>query len=130
MKKTINLRVLCVISSFILVLLVSNPVSFTQEKTDTEKLYAEIAGEYEFDFEGQVETITFYIQDGDLMGRDSDDDEGTVLDPVEGDELAFEVTTEEGQYIELIFSRDDDGLITQCLLKTMGMEIQGVKISE
>ena len=130
MKKTINLRILCIISSFILVLLVSNTVSFTQEKTDTEKLYAEIAGEYEFDFEGQVETITFYIQDGDLMGRDSDDDEGTVLDPVEGDELAFEVTTEEGQYIELIFSRDDDGLITQCLLKTMGMEIQGVKISE
>jgi hypothetical protein len=130
MKKTINLYVLCVISSFILVLFVYNLSVFAQAKTDIQKLYAEITGDYEFEFEGQVELITFYVQDGELMGRDSDDDEGTVLEPVEGNELAFEVTTEVGQYIEIIFSWDEDGKITQCLLKTMGMEIQGVKIDK
>ncbi len=128
MKKLFNLHVLCVISTLTLVLFVCNTASFAQEKTDTQKLYEEIAGDYEFEYEGQVEIITFFVQDGVLMGKDSTDDEGTPLEPVEGQELAFEVTTDEGQFFEITFSRDEDGKITQCLLVTMGLELQGKKI--
>jgi hypothetical protein len=130
MKRISKLHVLCVISTLALALFICNGTTFTQEKTDTEKLYAEIAGDYEFEFEGQVDTITFYLEDGVLMGRDADDDRGTALEQVEGKELAFEVTTDEGQYIELTFSRDENGKITECVLTTMGMEIKGVKISK
>ncbi|UCE41029.1 MAG: hypothetical protein JSV17_16565 [Candidatus Aminicenantes bacterium] len=130
MKKIFKLHVLCVISTLTLALFTCYAAPFSQEKTETEKLYAEIAGDYEFEFEGQAETITFFIQEGVLMGRDSDDDKGTQLEPAEGKELGFEVTTEEGQFIEITFSRDENGKITQCLLVTMGMEIQGVKISK
>ena len=128
MKKIFNLHILCVISSLTLVLFICNAASFAQEKTDTEKLYAEIAGDYEFEFEGQVDVITFFVQDGVLMGRDSDDDKGTSLEPVENKELGFEATSDEGQMFEITFSRDESGKITKCLLVTMGMEIQGVKI--
>lgn len=130
MKKISKIHALCAITSFALALFVYNAASFAQEKTDTQKLYAEIAGDYEFAFEGQVDTITFYVEDGVLMGRDADDDKGTALEPVEGKELAFEVTTDEGQYIEMTFSRDENGKITECMLMTMGMEIKGVKINK
>ena len=130
MKKIFNLQVICVISSLILAFFVCNSSAFAQEKTDIEKVYAEIAGDYEFEYEGQVDTITFYVEDGILMGRDADDDKGTALEPAEGKELAFEVTTDEGQFIEIAFSRDENGKITQCVLTTMGMELKGVKISK
>jgi hypothetical protein len=113
-----------------LFLFASSAVSVAQENTETEKLYTEIAGEYEFEFEGQVTTIMFFVEDGVLMGKDQTEDKGTVLEPVEGQELDFEVTTEEGQFFEISFSRDEDGKITKCLLKTMGMEIEGMKIVE
>lgn len=130
MKKIFSHRILCAITSFTLVLFICNAASFAQEKTDTEKLYAEIAGDYEFEFEGQVDIITFFVEGGVLMGRDSDDDEGTPLEPVEGKELEFEATSDEGQLFEITFSRDESGKITKCLLVTMGMEIAGVKIKK
>ena len=130
MKKTLDLHVLCVISSLMLAIFFCYAATFAQEKTDTEKLYTEIAGDYEFEYEGQVDVITFFVQDGVLMGRDSDDDKGTPLESVEGQELEFEVTTDEGQYFKITFSRDEDGKITKCLLATMGMEIRGVKIKK
>lgn len=130
MKKISELHALCVISALVLALIIFNAASFAQEKADIEKLYAEIAGDYEFEFEGEVGTITFYMEDGVLMGRDADNDRGTELEPVEGKELAFDVTTDEGQYIQITFSRDENGKITECTLTTMGMEIKGVKINK
>ena len=130
MKKIFNRSILCIISSLVLVFFICNASSFAQEKTDTEKLYAEIAGDYEFDVQGQVTVITFFVKEGVLMGRDSDDDEGTPLEPVEGKELGFEATSEEGQFFEITFSRDESGKITKCLLATRGMELEGVKIKK
>ena len=127
MKKIFNHRVLCIISSLTLVFFICNGVSFAQKKTDTEKLYAEIIGDYEFEAEGQVIVITFFVKDGVLKGRDNDYDEGTPLEAVEGKELTFEATSEEGQFFEITFSRDENGKITKCLLVTMGMEYEGVK---
>ena len=66
MKEMISHRILCVLSSLVLVFFLSHAASFAQEKTDTKKLYAEIAGDYEFEFEGQVTVITFFVKDGVL----------------------------------------------------------------
>ena len=130
MKKLLNNRVLSVISSLTLVLFICNAASFALENKDTEKLYAQISGDYEFEFEGEINIITFFVKDGVLMGRDSESDPGTALEPLEGKELDFKATAEDGQIIDVTLSRDEDDKITKCLLVTMGMEISGVKIKK
>jgi hypothetical protein len=130
MKKLFNYRLLSVISSLAFVFFIFNGASFALENTDTEKLYAEIAGDYEFVFEGETSVITFFVKDGDLMGRDSETDPGTLLEQVEGKELEFKAISDEGQLFEITFSRHESGKITKCLIVTMGMEYEGEKIKE
>ena len=113
---------------FTLVLFGLNITSFAQDKA---KLYAEIAGDYEFDLEGQITIITFLVKDGALFGtQENDQSPPTPLEPVEGKELEFEATNEGGQFYEISFSRDEDGKITKCFIITMGMEVEGVKIKK
>jgi hypothetical protein len=128
MKKIFRRCFFVEILCFILVLLICNSVSFSQKSTDTEKLYAEIAGDYEFEYEGQSAIISFFVKDGVLMGKDSEYDPGTPLELVEGKELEFTATAEDGQLFEIKFSRDESGKITKCLLISVGMEIEGVKV--
>lgn len=130
MRQLFNHRVISVITSLTLMFLICNAASFALKNTDTEKLYAEIAGDYEFEFEGKTSIITFFVKDGVLLGRDSESDPGTQLEPVEGKELEFKATAEDGQIIDVKFSRDENGKITKCLLMTMEMEIAGVKIKK
>jgi hypothetical protein len=130
MRKSFNHRVLSVITCLTLVLLMYTATSFTLKISDTEKLYAEIAGDYEFEFEGDTTIITFFVEDGVLLGKDSETDPGTPLEPVEGKELEFTATSEDGQTIDMKFSRDENGKITKCLIVTMGMEIAGARIEK
>ncbi len=104
--------------------------SFAQKNTETAKLYAEIAGDYEFMVEGQTTVLIFYVKDGVLMGKSDDDDEEVPLEPVEGKELGFEATNNQGQFYEITFSRDESGKITKCLIMTMGFEVEGTKIKK
>ena len=130
MKKIFNHRFLFVLSCLTIVFFICNAASFALKNTDTEKLYAEIAGDYEFEYEGDATIITFFVKDGVLMGRDSEYDPGTPLEPVEGKELEFEATSDDGQFFQITFSRDESDMITKCLLVTMGMEIEGEKVKE
>jgi hypothetical protein len=109
---------------------ICNVASFAQKDTDTAKLYTEIAGEYEFIVEGQTAVLIFFVKDGVLMGKSDDSDEEVPMEPVEGEELSFEATNNEGQFYELTFSRDENGKITKCLVLTMGMEVEGTKIEK
>jgi hypothetical protein len=111
-------------------LFICSAASYAQETADTAKLYAEIAGDYEFAVEGQTTILIFFVRDGVLMGKGSDDAEEVPLEPVEGKELSFEATNSRGQFYELTFSRDESGKITKCLIMTMGMEVEGVKIKK
>jgi hypothetical protein len=127
MKKAGTLHILRLVSILALAVFIGHTAAFAQEKGDTEKLYAEIAGDYEFEVEGQVEVLSFFVKDGVLMGRDSSDDSGTPLEPVEGKELEFTAVSDEGQFFEIAFTRDENGKITKCRLATMGQEFEGVK---
>ncbi len=113
-----------------MMVVICNAASFTQEKIDSEKLYAEIAGDYEFDYMGDTGIITFFVKDGVLMGRDNVQDEGTPLVPVEGKDLEFTATSDEGEVFTIVFSRDESGNITKCNLATADMELSGVKIKK
>lgn len=111
-----------------LVLLLSglNVSSLAQDKT---KLYKEIAGEYEYDLEGQAIIIIYTVEDGVLYGtQEGDPDPPTPLEPVEGQELAFTATGNDGNLFEISFSRDEDGKITKSILATQGIEIVGFKV--
>lgn len=118
------------IACLILGILVLNVASFAQKNTAATKLYAEIAGDYEFMYEGQTIVLIFFVKDGVLMGKGYDDDEEVPLEPVEGEELKFEATNNQGQFYEITFSPDESGKITKCLLVSMGIEVEGTKMEK
>jgi hypothetical protein len=95
---------------------------------DLAKIMAEIAGTYDFDAQGQVMAINFYVQDGKLYGM-PEGENAELLTPMKGDNpLKFDVTVvANGQYYELEFSRNEKSEVDKCLLKTQGMEVTGKK---
>ncbi len=130
MEKLSSKSILCSIVCLALMFSIINATSFAQEKkAGTKKNYNEIAGKYEFDIEGQIMVIGFWIEDGRLMGG-PEGEEPAEIEPVEGEELKFTATTSEGQYFEIAFVRDDEGKVAKCVIGTMGMEYEGNKIKD
>ncbi len=97
-------------------------------QVDTEKLYKEISGRYEFDVEGQIIILDFHFKDGSLFGTQEGDNEEVDIDPVDLEKMSFEATDMDGTFYEISFLRDEDKKIIQCVLLTEGMEIEGNKI--
>ena len=129
MKKTAFVVALALAA--ILVSAASPAFALPQEKAksvDMNKIYAEIAGDYDFDAQGQLMTITFFVREGKLFGAPQGEQEEELL-PVKGDNpLKFEVTVaSNGQFYELEFGRDEKGQIDKCAIKTQGMELVGKK---
>jgi hypothetical protein len=125
----------CLKSSLFLIglslILMSSAVSAgsqAQDKpADTKKILGEIAGDYDFEFQGQVMVINFFEKDGKLFGAPVGETPDEIL-PVKGSLLKFEVTpASTGQLYELEFVRNEKGVIDKCVLKTMGAEITGIK---
>ncbi len=114
---------------FVCLAIVLFTFNFSTLAQDKAKLYAEIAGDYEFYLDGQVIIIIFLVEDGALFGtQENDPDPPTPIVPVEGKELEFEATNNNGEFFEFIFSRGEDGKISKCLLITQGMELEGIKL--
>ena len=113
---------------FALVMFGISVSSYAQEKA---KLYEEIAGDYEYEYEGQYIVITYWVEDGVLYGTQEGNPEPPAeLNPVEGKELVFETTGSDGNLYTISFSRDEDGKITKSTLAVMGIEVEGVKIKK
>ena len=120
-----------ILSVFVLCLFLSSLTAAApifEKQMDTEKLYKEISGSYEFNMEGQVIILNFHVKDGSLYGTQEGDDEEVDIEPVELENMSFEATDMDGTYYEINFSRDEDKKITKCLILTDGMEIEGTKI--
>ena len=67
---------------FSLVLFGLNLSTFAQDKA---KVLEEIAGDYEYEYEGQYIIITYSVEDGILFGtQEGDPEPPSQLDPVEG----------------------------------------------
>jgi|APFre7841882590_1041340.scaffolds.fasta_scaffold49105_1 hypothetical protein len=125
----------CSKSSFLMIsltlILMSAAVSAgpqTQDKpVDIKKILGEIAGDYDFDIQGQGMVINFFEKDGKLFGAPVGETPEEIL-PVKGSLLKFEVTPSNvGQLYELEFVRNEKGVIDKCIMKAGGMEITGIK---
>jgi len=92
---------------------------------DAKKILLEIAGDYDFDFQGQLMTINFFEKDGVLYGAPVGETP-EVMQPVPDSPLKF-TTAPNGQLYELEFFRNDKKVIDKCVVKAMGMEILGAK---
>ena len=87
--------------------------------------YDALVGDYEFDVQGQIMIITFSEEDGKLMAAPEGQD-AVEIEPVEGEDMKFDVTTPEGQYYEIIFAKDESGKVNLCTIITMGMEMKAI----
>ena len=91
--------------------------------------YDALVGDFEFDVQGQIMIITFSEEDGKLMVAPEGQD-AIEIEPVEGEDPKFDVTTPEGQCYDIIFAKADTGKVNLCTIITMGMELEGVRVKE
>lgn len=130
MEKLSRRSILGPIVCLALMFFILNATSFAQEKkAASKKTYDEIVGKYEFDVEGQIMVIAFWVENEKLMGG-PEGEESVEMEPVEGEELKFTATNPGGQFYEITFVKDDKGKVTKCVIGTMGMEYEGNKIKE
>jgi hypothetical protein len=103
----------------------------TQDKpVDMKKLIAEIAGDYSFEFQGQVLLVQFTAQDDKLFGAPPGEMPEEIR-PVEGKPLCFDITVStNGEYYVLEFVRNDQGVIDKCVMTVQGLVIEGVKVAK
>ncbi|UCC39734.1 MAG: hypothetical protein JSV96_18485 [Candidatus Aminicenantes bacterium] len=112
-----------------------NSASFSQEKKQEKKadakLLDEIAGSYEFDYQGQIIVFVFSVEDGKLMGAPEGEGQ-EVIEPVEGEEMTFVGYSPDGTEYQFKFERDEEGKITKCTasLPAMGIKVEGIKIKD
>lgn len=101
-----------------------------QEKTEaTEKLLKEIAGNYEFEYQGEYIVFVFTQENGNLLGA-PEGEAAEILEPVEGEEMTFLGYAPDGAEYRFKFARDEGGELTKCTVSVpaMGLEVEGAKI--
>lgn len=124
---------LSVLTCLILVVFLCGTVATAQDQDEAlKKKYASLLGEFEFDiseFGGDVQVLTFYVDEGSLW-IDSGDGDPATLEPVEGVEFEFTATASDGSEFEVKFVKDDEGKYTICEINivSMGIVIVGTKI--
>ena len=128
MKKSIVILALCL--SAIGWLQAQSQAVPAPKQADQVKLYAEIAGEYEFKSKDTAETliVNFFVLIGELYGAPPGE-EPASLSPVKDQPLKFEVDTGD-EYFWLEFVRNEKGEIDTCILKTEAFEAIGKKIEK
>jgi hypothetical protein len=131
MKTNFGARTLVLSAAFLL--LIGTAVAAAQtpqpapplKPEDVKKILLEIAGDYDFDFQGQFMTVNFFEKDAALYGAPVGETP-EVLQPASDSPLKFSVSPN-GLFYELFFFRNYMKVIDRCLLKVMGAEVMGMK---
>ena len=135
MPKALKNSLIGVVLCLSFMLFTFNAASYAQEKKQEKKvdakLLAEIAGNYEFEYQGQVIVFVFSVEDGKLIAAPEGEVQ-EVIEPAEGEEMTFVGISPDGIEYVFKFARDDEGKITKCTasVPAMGLELEGVKIKE
>ncbi len=127
MKKTI-LTTATALLALACLAAIAAPAVAQDKPVDMKKLSAEIIGDYEFSYQGESMLIQFIEKEGKLFGAPVGEMPEEIK-PVAEKPLCFDITVAgNGQYYELQFVRNDKGVIDKCVMNTMGMTIEGMKI--
>jgi len=102
----------------------------TAPPVDRKKLIGEIVGQYEFAADTQTLLVEFVEFEGKLFGAPPGETPEEIH-PVQGKPLCFDITlAQSGQYYELQFVRNDQGVIDKCIMNVGGMVIEGMKLKK
>jgi hypothetical protein len=127
MKKTI-LTTATALLALVCLAAIAAPAVAQDKPVDMKKLIAEIIGDYEFSYQGESMLIQFTEKEGKLFGAPVGEMPEEIK-PVAEKPLCFDITVAgNGQYYELQFVRNDKDVIDKCVMNTMGMTIEGMKI--
>jgi len=100
------------------------------QPVDMKKLIGEIVGQYEFAADTQTLLVEFVEFEGKLFGAPPGETPEEIH-PVQGKPLCFDITlAQSGQYYELQFVRNDQGVIDKCIMNVGGMVIEGMKLKK
>lgn len=109
----------------------TTPSAQVQEKKplDTAKLFAEIAGTYNYSFEGQEMIINFWVENGKLYGApQGQENEFAEVILKDAEKLIFEAQPQGGQLFVIEFFRGESGKFEKSILRTQEFALDGVKI--
>jgi hypothetical protein len=100
-----------------------------KKPVDTAKLFAEIAGSYGYNVNGQDMIINFWVEGGKLYGApQGQENEFAEVILKDAEKLFFEATPPGGQLFEIEFIRGENKKIEKSVLRSQGMEAPGVRI--
>jgi hypothetical protein len=130
LKSVLKLAVLAVAALALAISVLGAQAATGQaKKVDAVKLYAEIAGDYDFDAGGRILALSFWEKDGKLWAAERGDEANFVeVKPLDLGLMKFEAYNPEGQYYEILFGRDESGKVNKCTLKVAGIEVTGVRV--
>jgi len=131
LKNFLGGAIVCVLCMLLVLNLSSSAQEKKQEEGKGAKVLAEIAGNYEFEFQGEFAVFVFSVENEKLLCAP----EGEVqeeLEPVAGEEMTFVGYAPDGTEFRFAFKKDEDGKITICKMSipAMGIEVEGTKIKK
>jgi len=103
-------------------------IHIQDEKVDP-KVLEQIAGNYEFEYQGQFMVFVFKVEEGKLMGG-PENETAEILEPMAEKQTAFFGHSPDGTEYQFAFKQDADGKYTICVcnIPAMGIEVEGVRI--
>jgi hypothetical protein len=101
----------------------------TQKQEIDPKVLEQIAGDYEFEYQGQFMVFTFTAENGVLRGA-PENEEAEELEPMKGRETTFFGYSPDGTEYQFAFKKDAEGKFTVCVcnIPDMGIEVEGTRI--
>ena len=121
------------IMSIVLVLMLVASLGYAQEqkKGDMTKIYTQLSGEYEFDVQGNVQVIKFFVKEGSLyITQEGSSREPGKLQPVEGKNLEFTFNHPERGLYRITFTKGEKEKVYTCtvLLEDYGFDFSGPQL--
>lgn len=107
--------------------------SLAAQRKEAEKrvrIYHEISGEYRFEMNGKLVSISFHVQDRFLVGRYDKSAKGVILQIIEENPLEFEFRPYDNVVYSLRFERSKEGNIKKCFIKTASQWFEGEKVDK
>lgn len=114
---------------FLLLTLFSGQAPAQEKSEDPIKLFNEIAGDFEFEYEGEYMIFIFTVEDGKLMCA-PEGETPEVMEPLAGQEMTFFAFDPDGTEYNFKFTRNEEGDLSKCTVTVpaMGIEVTGTRI--